>query len=124
MGRKPSGSADKTLKLWDLAAGECLQTLSGHTNWVLAACLSEDNQYALSAGGDGRLRLWDLATGSCLRDFGEHGGPVLCLAWSPDRLYALSGGREQNPPLVGYCFRPMFADIYGTCRQNPYGSAQ
>ena len=30
-GRVVSGSADCTLKVWDLVSGRCLQTLSGHT---------------------------------------------------------------------------------------------
>ena len=28
-----SGSSDKTVKLWDVTSGECLQTLEGHSNW-------------------------------------------------------------------------------------------
>ena len=31
-GRVVSGSDDKTLKVWDLVSGQCLQTLSGHTS--------------------------------------------------------------------------------------------
>ena len=30
-----SASDDKTLKLWDVATGECVRTLEGHTNYVL-----------------------------------------------------------------------------------------
>src|SRR5205807_4519302 len=114
-----SGSADKTLKLWDLASGHCLQTLQGHTNWVRAASLSADKQYALSAGGDGQIKLWELAAASgrtdcesvprCLSSFSGHGGPVLCLAWSRDRRLALSGGSDRTLKLwdviSGECLR-------------------
>ena len=31
-GRVVSGSADKTMKVWDSVSGRCLQTLSGHTS--------------------------------------------------------------------------------------------
>ena len=32
MGRRlASGSDDKTVKLWDVTSGECLQTLEGHS---------------------------------------------------------------------------------------------
>ena len=29
-----SGSADFTVKIWALSAGACLNTLTGHTEWV------------------------------------------------------------------------------------------
>lgn len=29
-----SGSADFTVKVWALSAGTCLNTLTGHTEWV------------------------------------------------------------------------------------------
>ena len=31
-GRVVSGSDDNTLKVWDVSSGQCLQTLSGHTD--------------------------------------------------------------------------------------------
>ena len=30
-GRIVSGSNDKTLRVWDLSSGECVQVLEGHT---------------------------------------------------------------------------------------------
>ena len=35
--RVVSGSWDNTLKVWDLATGECVATLRGHSNWVRRA---------------------------------------------------------------------------------------
>ena len=32
-----SGSSDKTVKLWDVTSGECLQTLEGHSNWLTSS---------------------------------------------------------------------------------------
>ena len=32
--RVVSGSDDKTLKVWDVATGECVATLQGHVHWV------------------------------------------------------------------------------------------
>ena len=34
--RAVSASLDNTLKVWDLASGKELCTLTGHTNWVTA----------------------------------------------------------------------------------------
>ena len=35
--RLVSGSGDSTLKVWDVATGECVATLEGHSNWVRRA---------------------------------------------------------------------------------------
>lgn len=35
-----SGSADFSVKVWALSAGACLNTLTGHTEWVTKVSLS------------------------------------------------------------------------------------
>ena len=35
-GMLASGSADKTVKLWDVGSGTCVKTLEGHTSYVLS----------------------------------------------------------------------------------------
>ena len=38
-----SGSADRTIKIWEVNTGNCLQTLEGHTNFVISIkVLSEE----------------------------------------------------------------------------------
>ena len=37
-----SGSRDKTVKLWDVTSGECLQTLEGHSSSVNSVSFSPD----------------------------------------------------------------------------------
>ena len=51
-----SGSRDRTLKLWDINSGECLQTFSGHKGWVSNVAVI-DTAHVISGGGDG-LCLW------------------------------------------------------------------
>jgi WD40 repeat protein len=29
-----SGSVDKTIKIWDIETCECIQTLTGHNDWI------------------------------------------------------------------------------------------
>ena len=61
-----SGSGDETMKLWDLANGNCLHTFIGHTDGVGSVSLCADCRCALSGGDDG-AKLWDVASGRCLR---------------------------------------------------------
>src|SRR5205814_4263673 len=62
-----SGSADRTLKYWELPTGKCLRTLAGHADWVTAVCLSDDGQVGLSGSADKTLKVWDMATGDRLQ---------------------------------------------------------
>jgi F-box/WD-40 domain protein 7 len=50
-----SGSYDHTLKLWDLKAGTCTNTLRGHTDAVL--CLQFDNEKIVSGSADRSIRV-------------------------------------------------------------------
>jgi WD40 repeat protein len=90
-----SGSCDKTLKLWDVATGECLRTFEGHMGGVNSVCLSGNSRWALSGSGDGPLKLWDVATGQCLRTFEGHKGVVESVCFSSDGRWALSGSRDK-----------------------------
>ena len=64
-----SGSDDKTLKLWNVATGECLRTFAGHTSLVSSCVFSLDGTQLLSGSYDKTLKLWNVATGECLRTF-------------------------------------------------------
>jgi WD40 repeat protein len=55
-----SGSLDDTLKLWDVATGNEIRTLAGHTNTVLSVAFSPDGKAALSGSADNTLKLWDV----------------------------------------------------------------
>jgi WD40 repeat protein len=89
-----SGSADRTVKYWDLSSGQCLQSLQGHTEWVTTVCLSADGQKVLSGSADKTLKLWDLATGQCLQTLSGHTNWVLAACLSEDNEYALSAGGD------------------------------
>ncbi len=63
-----SGSKDKTIKIWNLSAGELLHTLSGHDGGVKAA-VSPDGQCILSGSDDATVKLWEIGTGKRLAYF-------------------------------------------------------
>jgi WD40 repeat protein len=53
-----SGSADHTVRLWDLAAGTELRVLDGHRDQVWSVAFARDGRLALSSGQDNSVRVW------------------------------------------------------------------
>jgi WD40 repeat protein len=56
-----SGWPDNTIKLWDVASGRLVRTLSGHTNHVYSVAFSPDGRLLASGSGDNTIRLWDIS---------------------------------------------------------------
>ena len=54
-----TGSADKTLKIWDLKRRTCKCTLTGHKNTVYCI-LAHSSGYLLTGSVDGTVRVWDI----------------------------------------------------------------
>jgi WD40 repeat protein len=85
-----SGSADRTLKLWELDTGREVYALSGHSSRVNAVAISADGKLALSGSVDNTLKLWELDTGRVLATFtGE--SPFICCAFAPDGVTVVAG---------------------------------
>ncbi|KAF4463365.1 Mitochondrial division 1 [Fusarium albosuccineum] len=111
-----SGSADKTIRHWDLERGRCVQTLD--VMWAAAASMnSTDNTWrptgrsqsssadfvgalqvfetALACGtADGMVRLWDLRSGQVHRSLVGHTGPVTCLQF--DDVHLVTGSVDRS----------------------------
>ncbi|RDA85297.1 hypothetical protein CP532_5926 [Ophiocordyceps camponoti-leonardi (nom. inval.)] len=116
-----SGSADKTLRHWDLAKGRCVQTLDvmwaaaqasatsagdgpwrptgrslggggGNSDFVGALQVFET---ALACGtADGMVRLWDLRSGQVHRSLVGHTGPVTSLQF--DNVHLVTGSLDRS----------------------------
>ena len=65
--RAVSGSADKTLKVWDLERGAELATLEGHGGWVRAVAVTPDGRRAVSGSSTRRSRSGTWSGGRCWR---------------------------------------------------------
>jgi WD40 repeat protein/serine/threonine protein kinase len=91
-----SGGSDTNLRLWDLATGEIVRTLSGHGREVTSVCISYDGKHALSANRDQSLRLWDLADGQCLQVMKGHSHDVTSAILSHDAKFAMSGSLDNT----------------------------
>jgi WD40 repeat protein len=91
-----SGSADRTIKLWNVQTGHCFKTLLGHSNSVWQVNFSPDGQHLVSCSFDQTVKLWDVSTGTCLKTFEGHTGAVASVIYSPDHQHLISCGFDQT----------------------------
>ncbi len=55
-----SGSADRTIKVWNAVNGNLKFTLNGHVDSITALAISPCDRFLISGSVDGELRIWDL----------------------------------------------------------------
>ncbi|MEO0536867.1 MAG: ribosome assembly protein 4, partial [Cyanobacteria bacterium P01_A01_bin.123] len=70
------------VKLWSKDGIE-LQTLQGHSDWVLSVAFSPDGETLASASADNTVKLWS-KDGTELQTLQGHSSSVLSVAFSPD----------------------------------------
>lgn len=89
-----TGSADRTIKLWDLASGQLKLTLTGHINTVRSICISQRHSYMFSGGEDHNIKCWDLETNQVIRNYHGHTAGVYTMSLHPTLDLLISGGRD------------------------------
>ncbi|XP_054805191.1 protein pleiotropic regulatory locus 1 isoform X3 [Prosopis cineraria] len=89
-----TGSADRTIKIWDLASGRLKLTLTGHIEQIRGLAVSQKHTYMFSAGDDKQVKCWDLEQNKVIRSYHGHLSGVYCLALHPTIDILLTGGRD------------------------------
>ncbi len=91
-----SGSADKTIRVWDVGPGTHEQTLEGHDDAVVAlvAC----GQRLISSSEDRTVKVWSMGTWACMQTVQAYAAGsaqyIRCLAVSGATLV---GGSNRDP---------------------------
>lgn len=73
-----SASWDQTIKIWDVTTGQCLQSLTGHTDYVWCL-LTVSEDILVSGSEDQTIKIWDVKTGECLHSLTGHKDSVNCM---------------------------------------------
>lgn len=89
-----TGSADRTIKIWDFPSGTLKLTLTGHISTVRALAVSESRPYLFSAGEDRKVLCWDLEQNKIVRNFHGHFHGVYSMALHPRLDCLITGSRD------------------------------
>lgn len=90
---------DNTVKLWDMAIGEEICTLVGHSDRVLSVDFSPDGKLLASGSADGEIKLWDIGNQTEMRSLRGHSGLINSLDFSPSGKLLASGSSDQTVKL-------------------------
>uniref|UniRef100_A0A8C5E096 Pleiotropic regulator 1 n=1 Tax=Gouania willdenowi TaxID=441366 RepID=A0A8C5E096_GOUWI len=78
-----TGSADRTIKIWDLASGTLKLSLTGHISTVRGVAVSTRSPYLFSCGEDKQVKCWDLEYNKVIRHYHGHLSAVYDLDLHP-----------------------------------------
>lgn len=76
-----SGSADKTIRKWDMSTCQCTGVFTGHTSLLNRIICTGD--FIFSSSYDRTVRCWDFDTGECIRVFSGHQRGVYPIIFIP-----------------------------------------
>lgn len=83
-----TGSADNTLRVWDLFTGSCIMKLCGHSKPI--TCIVAIQNEIISASKDKTIRIWDIETGACKKTIQCQSGEINTIATQPNGLCAVA----------------------------------
>lgn len=89
-----SGSADATVKLWNLVSFQEITTLRGHTSSIRTVAISSCNQILASGSTDATIKLWNLQSREEICTLQGHNHLVNTVAISPDGQILASGSDD------------------------------
>src|SRR5205085_10563041 len=98
-----TGGKDKTVRVWEVATGRKVRTLTGHTGWVTSLAFSPDSRWLASASLSGAVKLWDNETGRAARTLEGHTEAVNSVALDR-KSTRLNSSHSQNSYAV-FCLK-------------------
>ena len=114
-----SGSADNTVRLWEVETDTHKATFTGHTDIVVSVAFSPDGSLLASGSDDNTIILWDVDTGEPKTTFIGHTNGINDVAFSPDGKTLASCGYRDDTTVklwdvdTGTLKTTFFGHLYG-----------
>lgn len=90
-----TGSADRTVRVWDVTSGKQVRSFQGHIAEVVAVALRPDSRQVASAAEDGTIRLWELSTNDDHRSLLDATDSLWAIAYSPNGKRVATAGADR-----------------------------
>ncbi|MCB8945969.1 MAG: hypothetical protein H6658_19660 [Ardenticatenaceae bacterium] len=91
-----SASIDRTVRLWDAAAGTMTHTLAEHEGAVVDVCFAPDGQYLASASEAQTIRIWRVADGEWVQTLPGHRDAVSSVCFNSSGQLLASGSSDRR----------------------------
>ncbi|KAK9503233.1 hypothetical protein O3M35_011849 [Rhynocoris fuscipes] len=91
-----TGSADRVIKVWELATGKLKVSLTGHISSVRGLAVSSRHPYLFSCGEDRQVKCWDLEYNKVIRHYHGHLSAVYSLTLHPTIDVLVTAGRDST----------------------------
>jgi WD40 repeat protein len=91
-----SGKATYPVRLWRVADGGVMATLTGHSDVVICSAFSPEGRYAVTGSWDRTAIVWDVNSGKEYRQLDAHSKWVTAVAFSPDGTKILTGSDDKT----------------------------
>jgi WD40 repeat protein/serine/threonine protein kinase len=89
-----SGSADKTVRLWNLDTLDLKRSYRGPRDFVTSVAFSRSGKLLAAGALDGRIQVWSVLSSRRLRALSGHRGRVADIAFSPSGDQLASAGED------------------------------
>lgn len=91
-----TGSADRTVRLWDWATRKRVAELKGHTDAIRALAFSPDGKTLAAGSADGLLKVWDVVKHAELASVKAHSKGIAAVAFSRDGKVLATGSPDKT----------------------------
>jgi WD40 repeat protein len=118
-----TASADRTARVWGIAAGKAVLLLRGHFGEVTSASFSRDGAFIVTTSTDKTARVWQWRppeqAGALAQLVGEpvvlegHAGSVLTAAFDHDRRFVVTGSADNTARLWNARTGQVLAELVG-----------